>query len=70
MSEDQCNIAIAQYTIGMTCTPELLAEVREKANGAKVRATGPKYATSWDLRPTRINLLTDADNIIKSIHCG
>jgi hypothetical protein len=69
-TEDKCDISIAQYTIGLICTPELLAEVSEKANGAKVRATGPRYASSYDRRPTRINLRTDADNIIRSIHCG
>ena len=70
MHEDQCDISIAQYTIGMICTPQLLAEVREKANGATVRATGPRYPSTWDRRPTRINLMTDADNIIRSINCG
>lgn len=70
MPEDQCDISIAQYTIGMVCTPELLDEIRQKANGATVRATGPRYVSSRDRRPTRINLLTDADNIIRSINCG
>ncbi|WP_434606932.1 peptidase inhibitor [Pseudomonas sp. R1-7] len=67
---DQCDIAIAQYTIGQKCTPELLEEVRALANGAPVRATGPKYPTSWDLRPRRINLQTDANRIIIGIKCG
>ncbi|CAH0279606.1 hypothetical protein SRABI06_03907 [Pseudomonas brassicacearum] len=67
---DQCDLAIARYTIGQKCTPELLREVRALANGALVRATGPKYPTSWDLRPQRINLHTNADRIIVSIHCG
>jgi hypothetical protein len=67
---DQCDLAIAQYTIGQKCTPQLLEEVRALANGAPVRATGPKYPSSWDLRPRRINLHTNADRIIVSINCG
>ncbi|KHK64927.2 peptidase inhibitor [Pseudomonas frederiksbergensis] len=67
---DQCDITIARYTIGQKCTPELLEEVRALANGAPVRATGPKYPTSWDLRPRRINLQTDANRIIIGIKCG
>ncbi|MBT2338111.1 MULTISPECIES: peptidase inhibitor [Pseudomonas] len=67
---DQCDLAVAQYTIGKLCTPELLEEVRALANGAKVRATGPRYASTHDLRPTRINLRTNADRIIIGIACG
>jgi hypothetical protein len=67
---NQCDLSIAQYTIGQKCTPELLAEVRALANGAPVRATGPKYPSSHDLRPHRINLHTDVDRVIVSINCG
>ncbi len=67
---DQCDVSVAQYTLGQKCTPELLDEVRALANGAPVRATGPTYPSTFDLRPRRINLHTNADGIIVSINCG
>lgn len=66
----QCDVSVAQYTLGQKCTPELLEEVRALANGAPVRATGPTYPSTFDLRPRRINLHTNADRIIVSINCG
>ena len=69
MPDNTCDISIAQYAIGMLATEELLAEVRQKANGAQVRFTGPRFPSTWDRRPTRINLQTDADKIIRSINC-
>ncbi|WP_339479640.1 MULTISPECIES: I78 family peptidase inhibitor [unclassified Pseudomonas] len=67
---DQCDIAVAQYTIGQKYTPELREEVRALANGAQVRAAGPKHPTTYDLRPRRINLLTDDNGIIVGVKCG
>ncbi|VVP60580.1 hypothetical protein PS903_06095 [Pseudomonas fluorescens] len=67
---DQCDAALAQYTIGQPYTPERLEEVRAKANGAPVRVTGPNYASDRRRVPRRISLLTNADNIVVSIQCG
>ncbi|VVO11157.1 I78 family peptidase inhibitor [Pseudomonas fluorescens] len=67
---DQCDVAVAQYTIGQSYTLELLEEVRAKANGAPVRVTGPKHVSDRRRVPRRISLLTNADNIIVSIQCG
>ncbi|VVO80701.1 hypothetical protein PS862_01816 [Pseudomonas fluorescens] len=67
---DQCDVTIAQYTIGQMYTPELLEEVRARANGAPVRVTGPGFASDRKRVPRRISLLTDADKIIVSIQCG
>lgn len=67
---DQCDITIAQYTLGQRYTPQLLEEVRSRANGAPVRVTGPRYASDRKRVPRRISLLTNADNIIVSIQCG
>ncbi|CAI8912382.1 Peptidase inhibitor [Pseudomonas sp. IT-196MI5] len=67
---DQCDISVAQYTIGQLYTPELLEEVRAKADGAPVRVTGPKFASDRKRVPGRISLLTNADKIIVSIQCG
>jgi hypothetical protein len=69
-NSDQCNTSVAQYTIGKRYTPELLEEVRAKANGAPVRVTGPRHASTMDLRPNRINLEVDTDDIIRRITCG
>ncbi|WP_189674365.1 MULTISPECIES: I78 family peptidase inhibitor [unclassified Pseudomonas] len=70
MPDDQCDIAIAQYTIGQKYTRELREEVRALANGAQVRPAGPKHPITYDLRPRRINLVTDVDGIIVGIKCG
>lgn len=67
---DQCDVTVAQYTIGQMYTPELLEEVRARANGALVRVTGPKFASDRKRVPRRISLLTNADKIIVSIQCG
>ena len=68
--QDSCDVTVAEYTIGQTCTPQLLEEVRAQANGAPVRVTGPRYASDRKHVPRRISLLTNADNIIVSIQCG
>ncbi|MCW8274492.1 peptidase inhibitor [Pseudomonas sp. PCH199] len=67
---DLCDVSVAQHTLGQKCTPQLLEEVRALANGAPVRATGPTYPSTFDRRPRRINLHTNADRIIISINCG
>ncbi|MDQ0123831.1 hypothetical protein J2W17_002778 [Pseudomonas lini] len=67
---DQCDVTIAQYTIGQKYTPELLEEVRTRADGAPVRVTGPGFVSDRKRVPRRISLLTDADKIIVSIQCG
>jgi hypothetical protein len=66
----QCDISVAQYTIGQTYSPELLEEVRAKADGAQVRVTGPKFASDRRLVLRRISLHTNADKVIVSIQCG
>ncbi|MGF0240248.1 hypothetical protein ACQR3P_11160 [Rhodococcus sp. IEGM1300] len=67
---DYCDFGIAEYTIGRLYTPQLLEEVRAKANGATVRVTGPRFASDRKRVPGRISLLTNADRIIISIQCG
>ena len=67
---DHCDIGVAQYTVGQLYTPELLEEVRAKANGAAVRVTGPGFASDRRRVPGRISLLTNADRVIVSIQCG
>ncbi|MCU1759838.1 peptidase inhibitor [Pseudomonas sp. 14P_8.1_Bac3] len=67
---DHCDIAVAQFTIGQSYTPELLEEVRAKANGAAVRVTGPTFIADRRRVPGRISLLTNAERVIVSIQCG
>ena len=69
-TQDQCDVSIAQYTVGQTFTPQLLEEVRARANGAPVRVTGPRFASDRKRVPNRISLLTNADKVIISIQCG
>ena len=50
-TQDSCDVTIAEYTIGQTCTPQLLEEVRAQANGAPVRVTASRENVDNRARP-------------------
>jgi len=70
MESASCNADPVQELIGQRADHDVVTQAL-KDSGAKVsRVLGPADAATLDLSPSRLNIITDANGIIQTLHCG
>jgi len=65
-----CNADLVQEFVGQQLTDALINQAL-KASGASIpRVLGPNTPATLDLSHSRLNILTDDNGVIQSLHCG
>ncbi|MBU3056631.1 I78 family peptidase inhibitor [Pseudomonas indica] len=66
----RCDAAPVQGLIGKTASFEILEEARRKAGAQTARVLGPNDAVTMEYNAQRLNLETDAAQVIQRVTCG
>ncbi len=67
---DKCGASRLGRFVGRLLSDEVRLEIADAAGHERIRFLSPTSAATMDLRPDRLNILTDADNCIVEIRCG
>ncbi|MHC8305439.1 I78 family peptidase inhibitor [Pseudomonas sp. PB3P13] len=66
----RCEAKAAQFTVGKKASPELLEQARARAGAQNARFLMPSDMVTLEYRSDRLNLNTDADQIVTRVNCG
>ena len=70
MLAESCKADAAKQFVGQAQTPEVLEQARAAAGAKTVRLLAPDSMATMDYRGDRLNVRTNADNMIASVDCG
>ncbi|MUV13095.1 I78 family peptidase inhibitor [Noviluteimonas gilva] len=70
MMAQTCKADAAKQFVGQAQTPEVLEQARAAAGAKTVRLLAPDTMATMDFREDRLNVRTNADNMIASVDCG
>lgn len=65
-----CDAAAASAVVGRLARVEVTEEAQRLSGAETVRVIGPGQPVTQDYRPDRLNLETDAQNVITNVRCG
>jgi len=65
-----CNAAPVQGLIGQRVSDDLVAQALKDSGSSISRVLKPNEPATLDLSPSRLNILTDGDGVVQSLHCG
>jgi len=65
-----CKAEPVQELIGQRVTDKLVTRALKDSGAAVSRVLGPTDAATLDLSPTRLNIITDTNGVIQTLHCG
>lgn len=66
----ECNAGPIQSLVGQEASNELTERAMRDSGSSSVRVIAPGQAVTMDFRHDRLNLYTDAANLITRISCG
>lgn len=66
----RCEAKAAEFTIGKKASPELLEQARARAGAQNARFLMPSDMVTLEYRSDRLNLNTDAGQIVTRVNCG
>ena len=66
----RCEAKAAEFTIGKKASPELLEQARTRAGAQNARFLMPSDMVTLEYRSDRLNLNTDASQIVTRVNCG
>ncbi|MHC8407938.1 MULTISPECIES: I78 family peptidase inhibitor [unclassified Pseudomonas] len=66
----RCEAKAAEFTLGKKASPELLEQARTRAGAQNARFLMPSDMVTLEYRSDRLNLNTDASQIVTRVNCG
>lgn len=65
-----CNASDASWAVGQHATERVAESARISASARTVRIMRPGEAHTMEYSPERLNLETEANNIVRELRCG
>jgi len=65
-----CNADLVQALVGQRASDEVVAQALKDSGAAVPRVLKPNTPATLDLSHSRLNILTDDNGVIQSLHCG
>jgi len=65
-----CNADPVQGLVGQRASDEIVAQALKDSGASVPRVLKPDTPATLDLSPSRLNILTDDNGVIQSLHCG
>jgi len=65
-----CNAERVRWAIGQKASADVVTRAQSESGSASVRVLGPNTPMTKDLRTDRLNLMTDAQEVVTDVNCG
>jgi hypothetical protein len=65
-----CNADAVAWAVGQPSNQEVMGRVWRESGAGLIRPIAPGQAVTRDLRPDRVNVHVDGNNIITRVSCG
>ncbi|MHC8343464.1 I78 family peptidase inhibitor [Pseudomonas sp. RT6P73] len=66
----RCEATAAEFAIGKAASPALLEQARTRAGAQNARFLSPNDMVTLEYRSDRLNLNTDASQVVTRVNCG